>query len=45
MPNEKFLAYAAPLIEGEVTVPFKNGLPLYAVLEKSPVDKVLPPRS
>ena len=45
MPNEKFVAYAAPLIEGEVVVPFKNGLPQYAVLEKSPVDKVLPPRA
>lgn len=45
MPNEKFVEYAAPLIEGEVKVPYVNGLPHYVVLEKSKVDKVLPPRS
>jgi ATP-dependent phosphofructokinase / diphosphate-dependent phosphofructokinase len=45
MPNEKFVEYASPLIEGEVTPPTENGLPKYAVLEKSPVEKTLPPRA
>jgi 6-phosphofructokinase len=44
MPNEKFIEYAAPLIVGEVKVPFVNGLPQYVMLEKSPVEKTLPPR-
>jgi ATP-dependent phosphofructokinase / diphosphate-dependent phosphofructokinase len=45
LPNEKFVEYAAPLIEGEVRPPMENGLPKYAVLEKSRVEKVLPPRA
>jgi 6-phosphofructokinase 1 len=44
MPNEKFVEYAAPLIEGQVVVPQKNGLPAYTVLAKSPVEKKLAPR-
>jgi ATP-dependent phosphofructokinase / diphosphate-dependent phosphofructokinase len=45
MPNEQFVAYARPLIEGEPKIPFEGGLPRYAVLSRSMVDKVLPPRS
>ena len=44
LPNEKFVAYAQPLIEGEVKFPVENGLPKYVVLEKSKVEKKLPPR-
>lgn len=45
MPNEKFVEYARPLIEGEVKFPTEGGLPKYAVLEKSKVEKKLPPRA
>jgi 6-phosphofructokinase len=44
LPNEKFIAYARPLIEGEVKYPIEGGLPKYAVLEKARVEKKLPPR-
>jgi 6-phosphofructokinase 1 len=44
LPNEKFVEYAQPLIEGEVKVPAENGLPKYVTLEKSKVEKKLPPR-
>jgi len=43
LPNEKFIEYARPLIEGEVRPPSDGGLPKYAVLDKSPVEKKLPP--
>ena len=43
--NEKFVAYAQPLIEGEVKPPVENGLPKYVVLEKSKAEKKLPPRA
>src|SRR5258706_13134173 len=39
LPNEKFLAYAQPLIEGEVKVPIEGGLPKYVELEKGLVEK------
>ena len=45
LPNEKFVEYAAPLIEGQVVVPQKNGLPSYTILAKSPVEKKLAPRA
>ena len=45
LPNEKFIEYARPLIEGEVKFPVEAGLPKYVVLEKSKVEKKLPPRS
>ena len=45
LPNEKFVEYAKPLIEGEVRPRMVDGLPEYAVLTKTKVDKVLPPRS
>jgi 6-phosphofructokinase 1 len=44
LPNEKFIDYVRPLLEGEVKVPYEGGLPKYVVLDKSPVDKVLAPR-
>jgi len=44
LPNEKFVEYAQPLIEGEVKAPVEGGLPKYVSLEKSKVEKKLPPR-
>jgi 6-phosphofructokinase 1 len=44
LPNEKFVEYAKPLIEGEVKPPVDGGLPKYVVLDKSRVEKKLPPR-
>ena len=41
--NFQFLRYALPLIQGEVALPYENGVPLYARLDKVRVDKVLPP--
>jgi 6-phosphofructokinase 1 len=43
-PNEKFVAYARPLIEGEVRVPAEGGLPQFAALEKHRLARKLPPR-
>ncbi|MDQ6631438.1 MAG: 6-phosphofructokinase [Verrucomicrobiota bacterium] len=45
MPNEKFIEYCRPLIEGEVKVPTEGGLPKYVVLEKIPLEKKLLERS
>ena len=45
MPNEKFIEYCRPLIEGEPKLTMENGLPKYTVLERVPVDKTLPPRA
>lgn len=45
LPNEKFVEYARPLIEGEVKVPTEGGLPKYITLEKVAVEKKLPARS
>jgi 6-phosphofructokinase 1 len=45
LPNEKFLEYARPLIEGQLHLPMEGGLPRYVVLEKSRIDKKLPLRS
>ncbi len=45
LPNEKFIEYAQPLIEGEVTHPTELGLPKYVTLEKSRLEKKLPPRA
>ena len=44
LPNEKFVAYARPLVEGEVKFPIEGGLPKFVTLEKAMVDKVLPAR-
>jgi len=45
MPNEKFIEYARPLIEGEVKIPIEGGLPKFVSLEKVRVEKKLPPRN
>ncbi len=45
LPNEKFVEYARPLIEGEIKVPMEDGLPKYVTLEKVRVEKKLPPRA
>ena len=45
LPNEKFIEYARPLIQGEVRVPTEGGLPKYVVLNRTPVEKKLPPRT
>jgi len=44
LPNEKFVEYARPLIEGEVRIPVEGGLPKYVTLEKNKVEKKLAPR-
>jgi len=44
LPNEKFVEYARPLIEGEVRFPVEGGLPRYTTLEKVRVEKLLPAR-
>jgi ATP-dependent phosphofructokinase / diphosphate-dependent phosphofructokinase len=41
--NYQFARYALPLIQGEVEVPFENGLPAFARLEKNRVEKLLSP--
>ncbi|MCR6655380.1 MAG: 6-phosphofructokinase [Opitutus sp.] len=40
--NFQFVRYAQPLIQGEVSVPHENGVPVYARLDKVRIDKVLP---
>ncbi len=40
--NFQFFRYATPLIQGEIGVPFENGLPSYARLTCEGVDKTLP---
>ena len=44
-PNEKFVEYARPLIEGEVKVPSEGGLPKFAVFAKRRLRCKLPPRA
>lgn len=39
MVNDKFIEYAAPLIEGEVRAPMEGGLPRYVVLEGVPAER------
>ena len=43
LPNEKFITYARPLIQGELHLPTEQGLPVFARLKRAPVAKVLPP--
>jgi 6-phosphofructokinase 1 len=43
MPNEKFIQYARPLVEGEIRVPLEGGLPKYVMLERARVEKKLSP--
>jgi len=45
LPNEKFVAYARPLVEGEVKFPMEGGLPKYVVLDKDRIEKKLPARA
>ena len=45
LPNEKFIEYARPLIEGEAKLPMENGLPKFVTLEKVPVEKKLAVRA
>ncbi|PYI87610.1 MAG: 6-phosphofructokinase, partial [Verrucomicrobia bacterium] len=45
MPNEKFIEYAQPLIEGQVQVPTERDLPKFVTLQKVRVEKKLPPRT
>ena len=45
LPNERFIEYARPLVEGEIRIPIMGGLPRYAVLDRAPVEKKLPPRA
>jgi ATP-dependent phosphofructokinase / diphosphate-dependent phosphofructokinase len=45
LPNEKFIEYARPLIEGEVRPPTDGGLPRFVTLERNPVEKKLPARA
>lgn len=40
--NFQFYRYATPLIQGEVALPYDNGLPSFARLAKESVDKTLP---
>ena len=44
LPNEQFIEYARPLVEGEIKYPIEGGLPKYVALEKVLVEKRLPPR-
>ena len=44
LPNERFVDYVKPLIEGETRLPMDAGLPKFVILEKVPVEKKLPPR-
>ena len=45
LPNEKFISYARPLIEGEMKVPMEGGLPKFVQFEKIRIEKKLPPRA
>ena len=45
MPNENFIKYVAPLIQGENPVPTEGGLPVFAKLEKVKVEKKLAERT
>ncbi|MSU43613.1 MAG: 6-phosphofructokinase [Pedosphaera sp.] len=45
LPNEKFITYAKPLIQGELHLPTEAGLPVFGVLEKIRLEKKLPPRA
>ena len=44
LPNEKFIEYARPLIQGEVKIPQDGGLPKFVVLDRALIDKKLPAR-
>ncbi len=41
--NHQFHKYAQPLIQGEITVPYVNGLPVFAELKRQRVERRLEP--
>ncbi len=43
LPNEQFVTYARPLIEGEVKFQVEGGVPKFAKLSRSPVETILSP--
>jgi ATP-dependent phosphofructokinase / diphosphate-dependent phosphofructokinase len=45
LPNEKFVDYARPLVEGETKFSVEGGLPNYVALEANKVEKKLAPRA
>lgn len=45
MPNDKFIEYVRPLVQGEVRLTFQDGLPRYVTLQKVRVTKQLPQRT
>jgi ATP-dependent phosphofructokinase / diphosphate-dependent phosphofructokinase len=45
MPNDKFIEYCRPLVEGEIHIPTEGGLPKFAILEKHRIGKQLPTRA
>ena len=44
LPNEEFIQYARPLVEGVNTMPLEGGLPKFSTLQRSRVEKKLPAR-
>ena len=44
MPNEEFVKYARPLIDGVNTIPMEGGLPKFSSLQRVRIEKKLPPR-
>src|SRR5436189_5733242 len=40
--NFQFIRYAQPLVQGEIVIPYDNGAPVFARLDKVRVDKSLP---
>ena len=40
--NFQFIRYIQPLVQGEIAVPYDNGAPVFARLEKDRVEKQLP---
>jgi len=45
LPNEKFIEYARPLIEGQMKVPMVGGLPQFVALENHRIAKKLAPQA
>jgi ATP-dependent phosphofructokinase / diphosphate-dependent phosphofructokinase len=45
LPNEKFIEYARPLVEGITKVPMLNGLPLFVSLKNQRIAKKLAPQA
>ena len=44
LPNQTFIDYARPLVQGTNPVPEEGGLPKFIKLNKTPVEKKLAPR-